>query len=88
MLRKLNRLEKLRLKQSREDLHKVKGQVDSQHLQLQNLLYEVLHLQKEVTKCLQFKLVYHFHILIFLFLLLFIISLYYPVDFLGSKYDF
>lgn len=55
MLRKLNRLEKLRLKQSREDLQKKKGQVDSQLLQLQNLLYEVLHLQKEVTKCLQFK---------------------------------
>merc|ERR1712029_760495 len=29
--------------------------VDSCHLQLQNLLYEVLHLQKEVTKCLQYK---------------------------------
>ena len=55
MLRKLNRLEKLRLKQSREELHRVKGQVDSQHLQLQNLLYEVRHLQKEVNKCLQFK---------------------------------
>lgn len=55
MLRKLNRLNKLRLKHSREELQKVKGQVDSQHLQLQNLLYEVLHLQKEVTKCLQFK---------------------------------
>ncbi|XP_034239809.1 THO complex subunit 5 homolog [Thrips palmi] len=55
MLRKLNRLNKLRLKHSREELQKVKGQVDSQHLQLQNLLYEVLHLQKEVNKCLQFK---------------------------------
>ena len=32
-----------------------KGKVDNFHLQLQNLLYEVLHLQKEVTKCLQYK---------------------------------
>jgi len=43
------------MKKCHDDLHKVKQQVDSQHLQLQNLLYEVLHLQKEVKKCLQFK---------------------------------
>ncbi|TKC44800.1 hypothetical protein EI555_003716, partial [Monodon monoceros] len=29
--------------------------VDAYHLQLQNLLYEVMHLQKEITKCLEFK---------------------------------
>lgn len=29
------------------------------HLQLQNLLYEVLHLQKEISKCLEFKLVHY-----------------------------
>ncbi|XP_022196549.2 THO complex subunit 5 homolog A [Nilaparvata lugens] len=55
LLKKLNRLEKFRMKNSRDLLHKVKQQVDSQHLHLQNLLYEVLHLKKEVTKCLQFK---------------------------------
>ena len=29
--------------------------MDSFNLQLQNLLYEVLHLKKEVTKCINFK---------------------------------
>lgn len=33
-----------------------KQKVDAYHLQLQNLLYEVIHLQKEITKCLEFKL--------------------------------
>lgn len=55
LLKKLNRLEKVRTKQSRETLFKAKQQVDSYHLQLQNLLYEILHVKKEVTKCLQFK---------------------------------
>ncbi|KAK3919163.1 THO complex subunit 5-like protein [Frankliniella fusca] len=55
LLRKLNRLEKLRVKQARALLLSMKSTVDSKHLQLQNLLYEVLHLQKEVTKCLNFK---------------------------------
>uniref|UniRef100_A0A1B6MH52 THO complex subunit 5 homolog n=1 Tax=Graphocephala atropunctata TaxID=36148 RepID=A0A1B6MH52_9HEMI len=54
-LKKLNRLEKFRTNNSREKLHKAKQQADSCHLQLENLLYEILHLQKEVTKCLQFK---------------------------------
>ena len=34
-----------------------KQRVDVLHLQLQNLLYEVMHLQKEISKCLEFKLV-------------------------------
>ncbi|XP_068085628.1 THO complex subunit 5 homolog [Anabrus simplex] len=55
VLKKLNRLEKFRTKASRDTLNRVKQQVDSYHLQLQNLLYEILHLKKEVTKCLQFK---------------------------------
>lgn len=55
VLKKLNRLEKFRTKTSRDTLNRVKQQVDSYHLQLQNLLYEILHLKKEVTKCLQFK---------------------------------
>ncbi|XP_054276283.1 THO complex subunit 5 homolog [Macrosteles quadrilineatus] len=54
-LKKLNRLEKFRTNQNREKLHKAKQQADSCHLQLQNLLYEILHLEKEITKCLQFK---------------------------------
>jgi len=55
VLKKLNRLEKFRTKMSRDTLNREKQQVDSYHLQLQNLLYEILHLKKEVTKCLQFK---------------------------------
>lgn len=55
VLKKLNRLEKFRTKTSRDTLNREKQQVDSYHLQLQNLLYEILHLKKEVTKCLQFK---------------------------------
>nr|CAD7587821.1 unnamed protein product [Timema genevievae] len=55
VLKKLNRLEKFRTKTSRDTMNRVKQQVDSYHLQLQNLLYEIEHLKKEVTKCLQFK---------------------------------
>ncbi|KAI8436874.1 hypothetical protein MSG28_010324 [Choristoneura fumiferana] len=54
-LKKLNRLEKVRTRAGRDALHKEKQRVDSTHLQLQNLLYEADHLNKEVTKCLQFK---------------------------------
>lgn len=38
-------------------LSQAKQKVDVLHLQLQNLLYEVMHLQKEISKCLEFKLV-------------------------------
>ncbi|KAK6619088.1 hypothetical protein RUM44_003470 [Polyplax serrata] len=55
MLKKLNRLEKVRMKESRVALQLAREQVDSDHLQLQNMLYEVLHLTKEVKKCLEFK---------------------------------
>ena len=54
-LKKLNRMEKFRTKIARDSLNKAKINVDSRHLQLQNLLYEVMHLKKEVVKCLQFK---------------------------------
>lgn len=40
-----------------------KQKVDVLHLQLQNLLYEVMHLQKEIGKCLEFKLVKRFSFL-------------------------
>lgn len=55
LLKKLNRLEKVRTRAGRDALHKEKQRVDSTHLLLQNLLYEADHLDKEVTKCLQFK---------------------------------
>lgn len=54
-MKKLNRLEKLRLKKSRDSTNQAKQSMDSFNLQLQNLLYEVLHLKKEVTKCVNFK---------------------------------
>uniref|UniRef100_A0A8B9GC74 THO complex 5 n=1 Tax=Amazona collaria TaxID=241587 RepID=A0A8B9GC74_9PSIT len=54
-LKKLNRLAHIRLKKGRDQTHEAKQKVDAYHLQLQNLLYEVMHLQKEITKCLEFK---------------------------------
>uniref|UniRef100_A0A3Q2WM94 THO complex 5 n=1 Tax=Haplochromis burtoni TaxID=8153 RepID=A0A3Q2WM94_HAPBU len=55
-LKKLNRLAHMRLKKGRDQTHEAKQKVDVLHLQLQNLLYEVMHLQKEISKCLEFKL--------------------------------
>lgn len=54
-LKKLNRLDKLRLKKARDATHDSKQRVDAFHLELENLLYEVFHLRKEVDKCLEFK---------------------------------
>jgi len=54
-LKKLNRLDKLRTKHSRDSTIEAKAMVDSLGLQLQNLHYEVLHLQKEVNKCTNYK---------------------------------
>ncbi|XP_006640358.1 THO complex subunit 5 homolog [Lepisosteus oculatus] len=54
-LKKLNRLAHMRLKKARDQTHEAKQRVDALHLQLQNLLYEVMHLQKEISKCLEFK---------------------------------
>lgn len=54
-LKKLNRLDKVRIRDGREALHKEKLRVDSNRLQLQNLLYEADHLKKEVQRCYLFK---------------------------------
>ncbi|XP_062371809.1 THO complex subunit 5 homolog [Sardina pilchardus] len=54
-LKKLNRLAHMRLKKGRDQTQEAKQRVDVLHLQLQNLLYEVMHLQKEIGKCLEFK---------------------------------
>ncbi|KAM6965734.1 THO complex subunit 5 homolog [Aplochiton taeniatus] len=54
-LKKFNRLAHMRLKRGRDQTHEAKQRVDVLHLQLQNLLYEVMHLQKEISKCLEFK---------------------------------
>lgn len=55
ILKKLNRIEKIRNKTSRNNVTKVRQQVDVLHLQLQNLSSEIQKLQQEVDKCLQFK---------------------------------
>lgn len=55
LLKKLNRLDKIRLRAGRDALHKEKLRVDSNRLQLQNLLYELNHLKREVERCYQFK---------------------------------
>ncbi|XP_035228171.1 THO complex subunit 5 homolog [Stegodyphus dumicola] len=54
-LKKLNRLDKHQWKKSRDAVNERKQKVDALNLQFQNLLYEVTHLQKEVTKCLEFR---------------------------------
>lgn len=54
-LKRLNRLDKMRTKWSREETNGTKQNVDAFNLQLQNLLYEVLHLRKEITKCQQYR---------------------------------
>lgn len=54
-LKKLNRLDKLRLNNSRETLQKEKLHVDSNRLKLQNLIYEADHLKREINKCFSFK---------------------------------
>lgn len=54
-LKKLNRLDKLRLHKHRETLQKEKLQADSNRLKLQNLIYEANHLMKEINKCFSFK---------------------------------
>lgn len=55
VLKKLNRLEKFRTKSGRDALHQEKLQTDSTKLQLQNLLYELSYLKKEIGKCFQFR---------------------------------
>lgn len=50
-----NKVVNIRIKKSRDATNQSKQSVDSFNLQLQNVLYEVLHLKKEVTKCVHFK---------------------------------
>lgn len=54
-LKKMNRISHLRCKKARDTTQATKQKVDGLHLQLQNLLYEVMHLQKEIKKCLEFE---------------------------------
>lgn len=54
-LKKLNRIAHFRSKKVRHATSDAKLKIDQHHLKLQNLLYEVAHLEKEMSKCLQFK---------------------------------
>lgn len=54
-LKKLNRLSHLYCKDAREQTHEQKLEVDDIHLQLQNLVYESMHLKREIKNCLEFK---------------------------------
>ncbi|XP_045172199.2 THO complex subunit 5 homolog [Mercenaria mercenaria] len=55
MLKKLNRLAHIRCKKVRDGTNEAKMRIDRCHLQVQNLLYEIMHLEKEIVKCLGFK---------------------------------
>ncbi|ELT98266.1 hypothetical protein CAPTEDRAFT_18172 [Capitella teleta] len=54
-MRKLNRLAHFRCKSVRDSTSDAKLKIDQHHLKLQNLLYEAMYLEKEITKCLEFK---------------------------------
>lgn len=54
LLKKVNRLEKYRIRSGREVLQKEKLRVDNNRLHLQNLLYEISYLKKEIQRCYQF----------------------------------
>lgn len=54
-VRKLNRLSHLFTKETRDRTHERRLEVDGLHLQLQNLRYEAMHLDKDITNCLEFR---------------------------------
>ncbi|XP_065663328.1 THO complex subunit 5 homolog isoform X2 [Hydra vulgaris] len=54
-LKKLNRLTQMRGKNAAEKTQAAKSKVDSLHLELQNLLYEVVHIKKEIQQCVNFS---------------------------------
>lgn len=55
MLKKINRHDKIRIKHRRDQVAEAKQKVDFFHLQLQNLMYQVFHIRREITKCHQLK---------------------------------
>lgn len=54
-LKKFNRLTQIRGKDARESTLEVKSKVDGMQLALQNLLYEVMRMKKEIEKCMNFS---------------------------------
>lgn len=53
-LRRLSRVQKVRVCNARDKTAEAKSSVDDVTLQLQNLSYEVAHLRKEAQRCLEF----------------------------------
>jgi THO complex subunit 5 len=54
-IKKLNRVANMRVNKVRNMTHEEKNKIDEHHLELQNLLYEISHLQVEINKCLEFR---------------------------------
>ncbi|CAH8479975.1 unnamed protein product [Schistosoma margrebowiei] len=54
-IKELNRRTQFRIRKSREITAENKNKVDQLHLGLQNLLYEVAHLENEIQTCLEFR---------------------------------
>lgn len=53
-LKRLNRHALLRSKAAKDQTHEMKQKVDILQLDLQNLLYEVMHMKKDIQKCTEF----------------------------------
>lgn len=58
-LRTMNRLLKFKLKIAKDEQHLKRQEVDSEHLTLQNLLYEATNLQNQVAAVQDYKLVHN-----------------------------
>lgn len=54
-LKKLNRMAQIRSKNAKDETTEAKQKLDENNLHLQNLQYEICHLNKEINNCLQFK---------------------------------
>ena len=54
-IKKLNRVGNMRVNKARNLTHEEKNKIDEHHLELQNLLYEISHYQKEINKCFEFR---------------------------------
>jgi hypothetical protein len=55
-LKSINRSSSSMLSSFKSQTQKVRNQVDQIHLDLQNLIYERRHLEKEIKKCQEFEL--------------------------------
>jgi hypothetical protein len=54
-IKKLNRISHIKVNKARIKTHEEKNKIDEYHLELQNLLYEISYLKKEINKCLEFR---------------------------------